>query len=584
MNLVMHAARGFVFLQLAGAVLAQSDVMASARWSLAGNGEMQTVRAEDSPGGNESALRVNTRGVVAATPWSTQLSAVVPPALAQGQWLRYRLWARSASSNRIELIHELSAAPNTKSLSYLMKLTPEWKEYAIPYPSAQYNAAVTSLRIRVGYDTGVVELAGLALEDFGTGPASPPAVNFSAFGGQDANDDWREAANARIDRYRKGTLRIKVVDRNGAPITDAGVAIEQTRHAFRFGTAVADSPLLGSGANADRYRAELTRLFNYSVLENALKWQFRNGDFSTADRMLTWLRDNNIPVRGHNLLWPSYQYLPQSAQGLRGDPLRKAIELHVKDYASRAKDRVVVWDVVNEAYTSTEVFRDGGRDLLWLPYVWAREVDPKVELAYNDNNISNVRGGANDAHRNAVLRIVRELLDNVAPVTVLGDQAHMNPPLTPLPRVLETWDELGQFNLPIEVTEFDVTFGGPRDEASQAKYLGDYMTAAFSHPKVTSFVMWGFWDGAHWLSSQGAGMFRQDWSRRPMADVYEQLLFKDWWTRIAAGTNEGGILDSRVFLGDHKVSVYVGEKIVTAAVQVRDNEEKVTEITIEVPE
>ena len=76
-----------------------------------------------------------------------------------------------------------------------------------------------------------------------------------------------------------------------------------------------------------------------------------------------------------------------------------------------------------------------------------RAIDPDVQLAYNDYNISNNRAGANDAHKAGAMGVVRELMNNGAPVTVLGDQGHMSSPLTPIPRVLEIWDEWGQFGL-----------------------------------------------------------------------------------------------------------------------------------------
>ncbi|BDC52165.1 hypothetical protein F183_A44800 [Bryobacterales bacterium F-183] len=541
-----------------GTLLQAQSIIEGGTWTYSRAGGMQTLAAADVPDGTPTMLRVVTTVATPSTPWDSQMSRVLPPAIASGRWFRFRLWARSETRSRIGLIHELNSSPFSKSLSSMIALTPEWKEYAIAYQTAAYAASGSALRIQAGFTVGTIELANIRLEDFGPQAEPPQSINLDIFGGQEVNSDWREAAQARIREHRMSDLQIAVVDAEDKPIPGAKVQVEQLSHAFRFGTAVADGPLFANTADGERYRLELKRLFNYVVTENALKWGFNNGSgYPVADRMLRWFEDNGLPARGHVLVWPNYEHLPTSVRNLRGEDLRRAVEFHVRDYVDKTRGRVVAWDVVNEAFTNTEVLRDGGRDLLWKSFQWAREVNPDIDLVYNDYNISNVRAGANDTHRNAVLAIIRELLDNGAPVTALGDQAHMGVPLTPIPRVLEAWDELSQFGLPIEITEFDVTFGGPRDEEAQARYLDDYLTAAFSHPNIRSFLMWGFWDGAHWLANQGAGLFRRDWTSRPMLDTYERLVFRDWWTRAEGVTDDDGAYQIRAFRGKHRVTISI---------------------------
>ncbi len=561
---------------------AQDDLIAGARWTYSRT--LETISAEGMPGGFTTALRASTPAATPATPWSSQLSVTIPAAIANGHYLRFRIWARSSSSSRIELVHELNRDPFSKSASYLYRLSNEWKEMALPYPSSAYAAGDSAVRIRTGYDEGVVELAGIRLEDFGSTTEPPPAINFDVYGGQARDDSWRESAAERISRLRMGPLVVRVVDAAGNPVPGAKVKIEQQRAAFLFGTAIASGPLFASTKDGDEYRAQFQRLFNHAVLENQLKWDWSNGnDFATADRMLTWCAERGIPVRGHNLFWPSYNYLPASVRNLRGQPMRDAIERHVRDYVTRTRGRVPVWDVINEAYTNTEVLRDNGRDLLWRTFQWTRETDPDVALAYNDYIISNNRAGANDAHKAGAYAVVRELLDNGAPVTVLGDQGHMSAPLTPIGKVLEIWDEYGRFGLPIEITEFDIVFGGPRDEAQQAEYMADYLTAAFSHPSVRAFLMWGFWDGAHWLGNQGAGLFRRDWSRRPQANTWERLVFKEWRTNAEAETGEEGTYSTRAFLGDFIATVTAGEKTGREEFTVSRNQDGPNEITVRLP-
>lgn len=562
--------------------LAQSNLIATAPWRLTGEAELESMPPLGVPSGGQSAFRITTKIASPNSPANVQLSAVVPSSTEDRQWLRFHFWGRSSTSSRIEIAHESNSEPFAKSLFYQLRLTSEWKEYAIPYPSSRYLAAGSVARVRAGFDQGVVEISGLSLEDFGRASVPPRAINFEPFGEQSYNDNWKPAALERIVKYRQGNLRIRIVDRFGRPVSNARVDIEQTAHKYLFGTAVAEGPLLGNDSDSDRYRYELQRLFRYAVPEDALKWDFRGtGETVTADRMLTWLADRGIPARGTNLLWPSYKYLPASLRNLRGEALRNAIEKRVRETVARYRGRVVVWDVINEAFTNNEILKDNGRDLLWKTFEWARDTDPDVALAYNDFDIANNRAGANDNQRKGVVEIIKEIDASGAPIGILADQAHMNTPLTPMPKVIEAWEELSQFGWNIEITEFDISFGGPQDEQLQAKYLEDVLIAAFSVPKTCSFVLRGFWDGSHRLGDQGAGLFRRDWTARPAAAVWERLTLKDWWTRVNGLTDANGFVTKRVFLGEHLITVTLGDTKQTAEAYVKDAEDGLTELVIE---
>jgi GH35 family endo-1,4-beta-xylanase len=331
------------------------------------------------------------------------------------------------------------------------------------------------------------------------------------------------------------------------------VQIVQKKHQFRFGTAIASDPLFSKTLDGDKYREAIRNYFNCVVFENQMKWAgedwFPPG---TADRMLKWCEAYRLPVRGHCLLWANYEHLPKAKQGLRGEALRKAIQDHVTDYATRYKGKVYVWDAVNEAVTNRQIIEElGGEGILAETFQWARKADPKARLAYNEFDILNNQAGAHDAHRAAAAGVLKRLLAAKAPINALGIQAHMKLPLTPGYKLEAILNEWAQFGLPIEITEYDLTV---TDDAVHAAYLKEFMTAVFSHPAVDSFVMWGFWEGAHWLAEQGGAMIRKDWTLRPAMQVYQDLVFKQWRTNAQGKTNEQGEVSFRVFFGDHEIA------------------------------
>lgn len=386
-----------LLLTAAGANAAPNDLLAGVPFTDAG---VTTVSAIGAPGGNLQELRVTVAKPI--TPdYSIEISAVVPAAVQDGQVLRLHFWGRSATHNPIRAVYEKYGDPYTKSLNRSLALTPQWKVYAFALTTPAYPAGGAAVRFVVGQQAGTVELAGIKLEDYGVRPSPmPPDINLDLYGGAPHDDSWRAAANARIRRYRMGNLRINVVDAQGRPVSGAQVQVHQTRHAFRFGTALAYEPLFAQTPDGEKYRQTVLRLFNYVVLENALKWGAYGGSFEPADKMLTWCKEHNLPVRGHNLFWPSYMWLPANVRPLRGQAMRDAVHDHIVDYVSRTRGRVVVWDVVNEAVTSHEVYDEAGKDLIAKAFVWAHQTDPNVALAYNDNTIFDMgggTGGVNDA-------------------------------------------------------------------------------------------------------------------------------------------------------------------------------------------
>jgi len=116
--------------------------------------------------------------------------------------------------------------------------------------------------------------------------------------------------------------------------------------------------------------------------------------------------------------------------------------------------------------------------------------------------------------------------------------------------VIYDLDLLSKAGLPIQITEFDVN---TQDEELQADYTRDFLIACFSHPSVTGFTMWGFWEGAHWKSD--AAMFRRDWSPKPNAAVWRELVTKQWTTDVTQKTKSDGKLQSRGYLGTYEIII-----------------------------
>jgi GH35 family endo-1,4-beta-xylanase len=301
------------------------------------------------------------------------------------------------------------------------------------------------------------------------------------------------------------------------------------------------------------------------VLENDLKWPGWEANRSRALNALAWLRENGIDrVRGHTLVWPGWSRMPSDVQKLADHPeaLRNRVLDHVTDELDATRGQLVEWDVINEPYSNTDLQKILGDEEMAQWFKRAREVEPWAALYINDYSIL-TNGGMDKAHQEHYFNTIAKLIEWGAPLDGIGMQghfgAHLTAPVT-LWRILDRYTALGK---QIQITEFDIDID---DEATQAAYTRDFMTAVFAHPSVSGFMMWGFWEGRHWKPK--AAMFRKDWSLKPNAEAFYDLVFREWWTDAAGRTSEAGVYKVRGFKGDYEVHVRRGDAVASTTASV----------------
>ncbi|NOT59122.1 MAG: hypothetical protein HOP19_02735, partial [Acidobacteria bacterium] len=194
----------------------------------------------------------------------------------------------------------------------------------------------------------------------------------------------------------------------------------------------------------------------------------------------------------------------------------------------------------------------------------ARQHDPNAKLFYNDYDIL-AANGWNRQKQDYVFTLMNWLLDHGAPVDGLGMQGHFGA-VTQIDTMQQIIERFSQLRVPFNLTEFDFNTA---DETLQADFTRDFVTLMFSTPRCTDFLMWGFWERAHWLPL--GAMYRADWSSKPNALVWNELLFHEWWTNESGATNREGQFIVRAFKGKQRVTVCYAHECREAIAQVNDD-------------
>jgi GH35 family endo-1,4-beta-xylanase len=406
--------------------------------------------------------------------------------------------------------------------------------------------------------------------------------------GRNIMDQIVAAGAERIDAHRKADLTVRVTDPAGRPVPGARVRIEQRRHDFRFGCILFES--VEGSADKDNEARRFLDVFNYTTLPFYWgSYEPRQGEERRAEleAIARWCERHGVATKGHPLVW--FEVNPEWAKSLE-DPIRwneERVKRIMRDFSGRPGAHgqyrpglVECWDVINEATVADRhdnafrawFHRVGPTEMTRQALLWAREANPHATLLVNDYNL----GPAYE-----------ELLGQVVPEGLcdgLGIQSHMQSGEWPLEKVWSACETYGRFGVPVHFTELSVVSGAykPRDsdwynsipdwtstpegEARQAEYLESFFRLLFSHPAVEAVTYWGFRDPL-WLNSPG-GLLRADGSPKPSYEALRRLVREEWWTDASGATGGDGAFTSRIFAGEHDVTVTAAGRRTTATVAV----------------
>lgn len=380
--------------------------------------------------------------------------------------------------------------------SRMLSMRSEWQRFYLPCkPLKAYAAGKLGVSLNMGFEPQSVEIADVELINYGQArkTADLPQSHLT-YQGREADAPWRKAAAERIDKFRRGDLRVHVVNADGTPAVDATIEVRMTRQAFPFASAVSSQWLVRQqGADADRYRDMVEKLFTHVTVDWAtcqIPWE---QDRRLALDSLQWLRDHGKYVHGCHIIWPEINDgLPKGIVSVKAKPdeVRRLVMAHLDDKVAGCKGLVQEWNAVNELYSNRffqeSLGEDAGKAFVVDIFRRTRQLDPSLRLDINDyGDMAN----PNLAHIEGYLAWIQYLKDQRAPVDVVGLQCHFAQFLRSPEECLAILDRFAAFGYPLHVTELDIN---TPDELVQADYMRDIMTVLYSHPAVEKITLWGF--------------------------------------------------------------------------------------------
>lgn len=444
-----------------------------------------------------------------------------------------------------------------KELYYNISIGQEWKEYYAPVEiQTTLESSSLSYLFHLGFSDQTIEVADVRYLNYqNTLTLDDLPLTEITYIGQAPDASWRIPAQERINQIRKGQANVIVYDEQGQIVENAIVKIEMQKHLFGFGTAIAANEFNSNST----YRNTIFDMFNEVVFENDLKWPQFNADASNdhLDQAMDTLEAHQIPVRGHNVIWPSYRYCPNSLEDLKDNPVafRNAIDTRIDNVTGFTSGRLNDWDVINEPYSEHDLQDVLGDEVMADWFKRVRRNDRDVKLYINDYSILSA-GGKNTDHQDYYYDVIRYIDSLGGNIEGIGMQGHFGSDLTSINRVYEILDRFAGLDKDIKITEHDIDL---TQRGVQTDYTRDFMTIVFSHPSVRSILMWGFWAGRHWKPE--SAFYEEDWTIRPHGEVWRDLIYNQWWTpEINSVSDSQGELSFNGFLGTYTYTVSFGDE------------------------
>jgi len=339
--------------------------------------------------------------------------------------------------------------------------------------------------------------------------------------------------------------------------------------------------LFGCNAEGPRRRnpqivKRFAALFNFATLASFYRAQVERvhgqPDFSGAKGLLEWLDRTKIVTKGHPLIFLVPNATPDWQRNLSFEETRKTCLQHVRDSILKFRNRIHIWDVINEAHVQPDnepgnemrgFTKEQNVELTLAALKTAREADPTCFRVVNSTGTwcDYYMARQPAPWQQSVYDYLKRVQEGGNDYEAVGLQYyHSGRDMLEFERNLESFRGFGK---PIHITELgfssssdNVTksewwgggVGGAKilwrgerfTEETQAQWFETFYKIAFSKPFVDAITCWDFTDPGF---IPNGGLLRAD--STPKASYERLLALLTKWKDQGILASVGGQTDGR---------------------------------------
>ena len=286
----------------------------------------------------------------------------------------------------------------------------------------------------------------------------------------------------------------------------------------------------------------VSKNFNMLVAENEMKPEAFGGEngvfnFYTANKFITFAKQNNMVMRGHCLVWNQQSPAWISSDGGKTNDKnwtrQQALDImkkHITNVMQQYKGKVREWDVVNECLDDNQsavrtnpdayelkknsVWQQAiGDDYVDSAFVYARQADPNAILYLNDYGVE-FQGKAKSA---AFYNLAMRMKKNGIPIDGVGLQCHFSiddVDSTKLDNTIRRFEEAGLLCI---ITELDMGIPDTSEKnlLEQARLYRVITDIMLKYDNCPSMVIWGLKDNNSWREASNPLLFTAQLEKKP---------------------------------------------------------------------
>jgi endo-1,4-beta-xylanase len=376
-------------------------------------------------------------------------------------------------------------------------------------------------------------------------------------------------AKSDIEQYRKGDVRLRIVDANGKPLSNYEINFSQTSNDFLFGA----NPMGGNGS----YDAKIASLMKDAGVNQSYitaRWgliepqpgKFNWDNIDTYQKIDEQL-GSGFELMGALSLWfsPNSDFSPDYLKNMSFEQLKDNVYNHAYNLASRYAGKIDTWEINEMNLASANVLDltpEQRLEIIEIFQTAVRQANPRARI---------LNGSTALPYEFANSVPFPTLLKNDSLADIIGLELYYSGVNTEgysnigldLAAISDLLDSYSCFGKPVYIKELSAPstqvsgsswLHQPWDTQTQAEYLKDLYTIAFSKPSVRGITWsWGISDNDAFIV--GGGLLDANSNPKPAYFMLKNLL-NSWMTSGSGITDSSGAYSLRGFGGEYSVTIH----------------------------